>query len=133
MRTADLLQDVMDRDYIGVIKKKLDDMYRNAGIIGATGRGDRAERENRITCLVRNCWLSGLMKVDRTMQILLNDLDISSTHMERLLNDLITHPSVSQHYTDNEYTSVKSTISSLSGIVPKLRSTLRVNRSASWV
>lgn len=46
--------------------------------------------------------------------------------MERLVKDLLRQPSISQHYTDDEYESVSNAISSLSGLVPKFRSTLRV-------
>jgi len=52
-KTADLLRDVMDRDYNGIIRKKLDDVYRNAVNTGATARVEKAERENRIAFLVR--------------------------------------------------------------------------------
>jgi hypothetical protein len=41
------LRDVMDRDYVGVIKKKLDDVYRTSGSSGPNARGEKAERENR--------------------------------------------------------------------------------------
>lgn len=41
----------MERDYVGVIKKKLDDVYRVAGT-SAPGRGDKVERENRQAFIV---------------------------------------------------------------------------------
>jgi hypothetical protein len=43
----------MDRDYTGIIKKKLDDVYRSAGNAGVATRGEKAERDNRNTFLVR--------------------------------------------------------------------------------
>ena len=49
-RTSELLRDVMDKEYIGVIKRKLDDVYRTAGPAGT--RGEKAERENRLAFLV---------------------------------------------------------------------------------
>jgi conserved oligomeric Golgi complex subunit 4 len=52
-RTTQLLRDIIDRDYNGVIKKKLDDVYRNAVNVGAVARGEKVERENRIAFLVR--------------------------------------------------------------------------------
>lgn len=52
-RASDLLRDVMDRDYIGVIKKKLDDVDRNASNTGSPARGEKAEREHRLAFLVR--------------------------------------------------------------------------------
>jgi hypothetical protein len=52
-RTIELLRDVMDRDYTGIIKKKLDDVYRNTSTAGVAARGEKAERDNRNTFLVR--------------------------------------------------------------------------------
>jgi conserved oligomeric Golgi complex subunit 4 len=43
----------MDRDYTGIIKKKLDDVYRSTGNAGVATRGEKAERDNRNTFLVR--------------------------------------------------------------------------------
>ena len=45
------LKDVIDRDYITVYKKKLDDVYKNP--VGASApRLDKGERESRITFIV---------------------------------------------------------------------------------
>lgn len=53
-KTSKLLIDVMDRDYNIVIKRKLDDVYRNASNAGGpAARGEKAERENRNAYLVR--------------------------------------------------------------------------------
>lgn len=49
-RTSELLRDVVDKEYIGVIKRKLDDVYRTAGPAGT--RGEKAERENRLAFIV---------------------------------------------------------------------------------
>lgn len=46
------LRDVIDRDYIGVIKRKLDDVYRNQGPTPSNVRTDRVERENRSSFIV---------------------------------------------------------------------------------
>jgi len=98
----------MDRDYAGVIKRKLDDVYRIAGGSGPTVRGEKAERENRSAFI-----------------ILLNDLDVSSSHLERLSKDLIGYPTISQHFIEAELSSVKSAVSSFSTLAIKFRSTLR--------
>lgn len=50
---SERLRDIMDGDYNGVIKRKLDDVYRNAGNVSA-GRNDKVERENRIAFLVHS-------------------------------------------------------------------------------
>jgi conserved oligomeric Golgi complex subunit 4 len=42
-KTSELLREIMDRDYSGVIKKKLDDVYRTGG----SGTAARSEKESR--------------------------------------------------------------------------------------
>lgn len=42
----------MDRDYISVMKKKLDDVYRTPAPTGSNVRGDKFERENRSALIV---------------------------------------------------------------------------------
>lgn len=46
------LRDLMERDYAGTFKKKLDDVYRSAGTSGPTNRGEKADRENRVAFIV---------------------------------------------------------------------------------
>lgn len=55
-KTAEQLRDVMDREYAGVIKKKLDDVYRTAGPMGPGARGEKAERESRQSFIVRRVY-----------------------------------------------------------------------------
>ncbi|KAJ7752135.1 COG4 transport protein-domain-containing protein [Mycena metata] len=102
------LRDIMDRDYIGVIKKKLDDVYRTSGPTGPNSRGEKAERENRAAFI-----------------ILLNDLDISSSHLEQLTHDIVTNPTVNQHFLDVQKPIVKNHITGFLTMVPKFRSALR--------
>ena len=52
-KTSEFLQSVMDKEYAGVIKKKLDDVYRTGSVSGAGGvRGEKAERESRQSFIV---------------------------------------------------------------------------------
>ncbi len=46
-KTSESLREVMDRDYSGIIKKKLDDVYRTGGS-GSTGRGEKESRQSFI-------------------------------------------------------------------------------------
>jgi len=108
-QTFDQLRDVMERDYAGIIKMRLDDVYRTAGTSGPNVRNEKAERENRVSFI-----------------ILLNDLDVSSSHLERLTRDLIGFPAISQHFVEADQPSVKNKIASFSSLVVKFRSTLRV-------
>ncbi|KAG2149193.1 COG4-domain-containing protein [Suillus clintonianus] len=107
-RMTDLLKDVMDHDYAGGIRRKLDDVYRTAGNTGGGGRGEKSERECRTSFI-----------------ILLNDLDISSSHMERLTKDFLGHQTITQLFLEAEQQHVKRVISGLTGSVAKFRSALK--------
>ncbi|KAF7304762.1 Cog4 domain-containing protein [Mycena kentingensis (nom. inval.)] len=102
------LREIMDKDYIAVIKKKLDDVYRTAGTTGPNARGERAERENRAAFIT-----------------LLNDLDLSISHLDRLTRDVATHPTISQHFVQSEQPEVKNHIANFANLSAKLRSALR--------
>ncbi|KAI0328076.1 COG4-domain-containing protein [Cubamyces sp. BRFM 1775] len=105
--TSEQLRDVMDKDYARVIKQKLDNVYKGNSA-GPGVRGEKAERENR-----------------QSFIILLNDLDISSSHMERLVKDLSQSTLLPQHFLDSEVDSVRSSLNLFTNLVPKFRSTLR--------
>jgi conserved oligomeric Golgi complex subunit 4 len=47
-KTSESLREVMDRDYAGVIKKKLDDVYRTGG----SGPAIKGEKESRQAFIV---------------------------------------------------------------------------------
>jgi conserved oligomeric Golgi complex subunit 4 len=64
-KTAERLIVVMDKDYAGLIKKKLDDVYRTAGASGAGGtRSDKAERESRQSFIVSTIHLYAWLHVE---------------------------------------------------------------------
>ncbi|KAG2133999.1 COG4-domain-containing protein [Suillus cothurnatus] len=107
-RMTDLLKDFMDHDYAGGIKRKLDEVYRSAANTGGGGRGEKSERECRTSFI-----------------ILLNDLDQSSSHMERLTKDLLGHQTITQLFLDTEQPHVKRVISSLTVSGAKFRSALK--------
>jgi hypothetical protein len=48
-RTSGALRSVIENDYAGTIRRKMDDVYRNAGV----GRGEKVERESRAAFIVR--------------------------------------------------------------------------------
>lgn len=60
-------------------------------------------------------------------QTLLNDLEISSSHMERLVTDLSQSTLISQHFLESEIDAVKNSLGLFLNLVPKYRSTLRVS------
>ncbi|KAI0262967.1 COG4-domain-containing protein [Gloeopeniophorella convolvens] len=104
-RTAASLRNAIESDYAGTIRRKMDDVYRNAGV----GRGEKVERESRSAFI-----------------ILLNDLDVSASHMERLVKDLAAAPVIPQSFLAEEIAAAQTSISSFSNLVPKFRSILRV-------
>jgi hypothetical protein len=57
-QTFDQLRDVMERDYAGIIKMRLDDVYRTAGTSGPNVRNEKAERENRVSFIVSSAYVS---------------------------------------------------------------------------
>lgn len=52
------LRDVMERDYVLIIKKKLDDVYRVTGSSGSHVKAERIEKENRVTFIVSRSFSS---------------------------------------------------------------------------
>ncbi|KAH8117158.1 COG4-domain-containing protein [Phellopilus nigrolimitatus] len=100
--------EIIEHDYIGVIKRKLDDVYRNAGSTTNAGRSEKSEKENRL------CFM-----------VLLNDLDISSAHMERLVKDIISSHLLTQNFLPTEMANVQSSLSTMLNMVSKFRSTLK--------
>jgi hypothetical protein len=51
-QTLTQLKEVIERDYIGVIKRKMDDIYRNSGPTSSSARPDKVEKENRLAFIV---------------------------------------------------------------------------------
>ncbi|KAF9562129.1 COG4-domain-containing protein [Agrocybe pediades] len=107
-RTIQQVQDVIDRDYIAVLKRRLDEVYKNQPPATSTMRSDRLERENRVTFIT-----------------LLNDFDVSASHLERLLRDLIDSPVIYQHFREAEQQMVKDDISKLFALTGRLKGSLR--------
>jgi hypothetical protein len=61
-KTLEHFRDVVDRDYAGVIKKKLDDVYRTAGS-SSVGRVEKVERENRFAFIVSPLFAAMLFSI----------------------------------------------------------------------
>ncbi|KAI0792934.1 COG4 transport protein-domain-containing protein [Abortiporus biennis] len=109
-KISETLGQVMEKDYAGVIKRKLDDVFRiggSGGGGGGIGMGQR-EKEGRTAFI-----------------ILLNDLDLSSSHMERLIRDITSSELISQHFLERDVESVRKYISSFNNVIPRFRSILR--------
>ena len=107
-RMTNLLKDIIDKDYSGGIKSKLDEVYRSSGSTISSTRSDMSELGSR-----------------NMFVMLLNDLDVSCSHMERLVKDMGDHPSLSQLFLKMEVEGVKKAIMSLNTMIPKFRWTIK--------
>lgn len=107
-KTVERLLEVMEREYVAVIKKKMDEAYgvRPGGAgQGAQARGEREGRQAFI--------------------ILLNDLDVSSSHTERLIKDVSSSHGITQNYLRTEQEDVRSAIGGFGTVAPKIRTCIR--------
>ncbi|KAK7693068.1 hypothetical protein QCA50_002633 [Cerrena zonata] len=105
-KASSQLQEIMDRDYASVIKKKLDEVYRG----GSTVSNSAIVREREMR---------------QSFIILLNDLEVSSSHMERLIKELSGSTMITQNFLEQEEEAVKKSISGFNNLIPRFRSTLR--------
>ncbi|EEB99013.1 hypothetical protein MPER_01377 [Moniliophthora perniciosa FA553] len=106
-RTMEQLRNVLDEEYIDVLKKKLQDVYRN--VPPGQSRNEKIDRDNR------NAYIT-----------ILNDLDVSSSHLERLIRDLSGNGPINQFFMVTQQDAAKEQLASLSGLTTKFRSTVRV-------
>ncbi|KAI5824704.1 COG4-domain-containing protein [Schizophyllum commune Tattone D] len=109
-RTLGHLREIMERDFAGIIKRKMDDVYRGTGGSGdrPLRASDKAEHDSRTSFI-----------------ILLNDLDVSSSHLERLVTDLGDSPVIQQHFVDAQHAAVKKCLTSFATLTNKFQSVLR--------
>ncbi|KAL1755392.1 COG4 transport protein-domain-containing protein [Schizophyllum commune] len=109
-RTLGHLREIMERDFAGIIKRKMDDVYRGTGGSGdrPLRASDKAEHDSRTSFI-----------------ILLNDLDVSSSHLERLVTDLGDSPVIQQHFVDAQHAAVKNCLTSFATLTNKFQSVLR--------
>lgn len=69
---------------------------------------------------------------DQRSKILLNDLDVSSSHMDRLTKDLSGQPPGAQLYLDAEQQAIRSAIMNLSSATTKFGAILKVGSSCGF-
>ncbi|PPQ65096.1 hypothetical protein CVT24_003057 [Panaeolus cyanescens] len=105
-QTLAQLRDILDRDYVGMIKKKLDEVYKNPNQPSGV-RPERVERENRMTFIMH-----------------LNDLSVSSSHLEKLVPDVTESPLIIQHFPEIEIAPVKDEVRTLLNSSRKMKSSL---------
>lgn len=118
---------VVEDDYLGVIKKKMEAVYTIP--IGAQDRGlekEKREREQRQAFIVSRPPIPYRMKL--MMQIYLNDLDISADYMDRLLAE--TSANLPQVFMDKEMKQVKEELDELNELSNRFRSSSKVSYCA---
>ncbi|EJD05663.1 COG4-domain-containing protein [Fomitiporia mediterranea MF3/22] len=106
--TTGRIREAMENDYAGIIKRKLDDVYKNPAMSSAASRAERLEKDNRQGFIV-----------------LLNDLDVSSTHIDRLVRELLSSQALSQNFLQSERDLVDADLNSLLNLITRFRSTMK--------
>ncbi|KAG6850470.1 hypothetical protein H0H93_012891 [Arthromyces matolae] len=107
--TLEQLRNVVESDYIGVTRKKLEDVYRHSSGSGSVSRNEKLEKENRVVFIT-----------------LLNDLDTSSLHMESLMRDLLGTQAISQYFPEDKEPLLNGYITTFASLSMKIRSALRL-------
>ena len=127
--TLESLREVIDVDFTGFLKRKLEDVYRVAGTMSSASRGDKGDRESRIACMVSNLTVCHrLFCSSKHHKLILNDLDVSSLHLDRLMKDFLVHPTISQNFLESEQKTVKDGLSSFfSATLSNLRTSVKVS------
>ncbi|KAJ9104524.1 hypothetical protein QFC21_002020 [Naganishia friedmannii] len=113
---------IIERDYLGVLQKKMDAVYSGAASVGMgfgagvgsslaglTGQGKESERERRERDL------------RTSYSVLLNDLDVSAQYTDRLIDDLIGSESASQTFLEIELTEVEEQLRDLGDSAGRMR------------
>jgi hypothetical protein len=131
---------IVERDYLGVLQKKMDAVYSGSGVVsgfgsslaGLTNQGREVERERRERDLRTSFAVrSGCPEVRSTLtwphQVLLNDLDISAQYMERLIDDLIGSESANQTFLETELPEVEEQMRDLGDLAGRMRAAAKAS------
>ncbi|WWC86365.1 uncharacterized protein L201_001241 [Kwoniella dendrophila CBS 6074] len=100
------LAEVIERDYTGVIRKKMDAVYMGQVPSSQGTEKDKRERDQRSAFIIH-----------------LNDLDVSADYMERLLDEILA--SLPQVFLDTEIHHVKDEVETLRDISNRFRTTCK--------
>ncbi|KAL5490139.1 COG4 [Sanghuangporus weigelae] len=106
--TSKHIREILENDYISVIKRKLDEVYRSPGHTSSTTRTDRLEKESKLNFIV-----------------LLNDLDVSAAHFDRLIKEIASSQISSQSFLPVERSRVHSSLTGLLSVSHKFRTTMK--------
>lgn len=109
-KTIQQLKDIIAGEYASVIQRRIEDVYKNTTTTNTNiTQKERQDREQRNTFIVY-----------------LNDLDISSSHMDRLIRDLIKTPIIPNNFLSVEVKEVRSCINELLDLVPRFQTIVKI-------
>lgn len=133
---------IIERDYLGVLQKKMDAVYSGSGVVSGFGAGalagltnqgrelerERRERDLRTSFAVRHGPIRLLLrKLTLSHQVLLNDLDVSAQYMDRLIDDLIGSESANQTFLETELPEVEEQMRDLGDLAGRMRTAAKAS------
>ncbi|KAI5454395.1 Golgi transport complex subunit 4, variant 2 [Naganishia albida] len=109
---------IIERDYLGVLQKKMDAVYSGSGVVSGFGAGALAGLTNQGRELERERRERDLRT---SFAVLLNDLDVSAQYMDRLIDDLIGSESANQTFLETELLEVEEQMRDLGDLAGRMR------------
>jgi hypothetical protein len=118
--------DVIERDYLNVIRKKMEGVYT------AVAGQDRSERERREkdqkAAFIVSRFCPPDLFIDLILQIYLNDLDVSGDYIERLMEDISA--SLPQVFIETDIPMVEEELKALSSLSSRFRNASKVGHTS---
>lgn len=118
------LVQIIERDYLGVLQKKMDAVYSGGGaaltLPSLPGQSREAERERKERDL------------RTSYSVLLNDLDQSAQYMDLLIEDLLGNDTILQSWLDVDLETVQEEIRKFSDLSTRMRSMAKVSGNGSF-
>ncbi|KAG8999188.1 hypothetical protein FRB90_012139 [Tulasnella sp. 427] len=109
-RMTGVIGGILERDLAGVIRRKMEDIYSPSAQTarGTAAQREKTERENRNAFIIQ-----------------LNDLDVSSAHMETLIKNVLASPQIQQNFLDADVAPTQKHVSSMLKLTSKFQSVLK--------
>ncbi|KAG8949049.1 hypothetical protein FRC00_008335 [Tulasnella sp. 408] len=109
-KMAQVITGILEKDLAGVIRRKMEDIYSpsSQAARGSAAQREKTERENRNAFIIQ-----------------LNDLDISSAHMETLIKNVLASPQIQQNFLETDVAPTQEHVSSTLKLTTKFQSILK--------
>lgn len=121
---------IMERDFAQVLKRRMEGVFTMLGT--NQGRADEKERREKealslyIVSLVDRCWDI----VEGLGQVYLNNLDLASDYITRLVSEFLQQPFIEQnYYLEREAKEAQTSLKSVQNLEDRFRSVLKVGIS----